>query len=143
MNSLLNQMVSRWALFFFATALAVLGAAFFFQYGLGYQPCELCLYQRYPYMLVVVVSLLAFFVRNKNDVSSRRASRGFLVIITALLLLDAFLAIHHIGVEQGYWKAFTACTGADIDFNSTKDILSQLPASSVPCDQRRTFLGRI
>lgn len=140
MKSILDFLVARWALFFLAASVFILAGAYFFQYGLGYQPCELCLYQRYPYMLVIVAAGLAYLLRHKVDISSKRAARGFLVIIIILLFLDAFLAAHHIGVEQGYWQAFTACTGIEIDPNaSPEDIFASLPEASIPCDQRRTI----
>lgn len=136
-KSLLNTLVANWALSLSLASAAILGAALFFQFGLGYQPCELCLYQRYPYVLVIVVGILAYLMRHRDDIASRRAARGFLVIMTALLFLDAGIAAHHIGVEQGYWEAYTSCVG---NVTGTASIDS-LPEISIPCDQRRTFLG--
>ena len=60
-----------------------------------------------------------------------------------LLFLEVFLAAHHIGVEQGFWQAFTACVGIDIDPSATTEeylrLLSEIQV--IACDQRRTFLG--
>ncbi len=133
MKSILDFLVARWGLFFLAASAVILGGAYFFEYALGYQPCELCLYQRYPYMLIIVASTLAYFMRHKTDLSTKRAARGLLAIITVLFFLSAFVAAHQIGVEQGYWEAFTSCTGGD--FQS----IDQMPELSVSCDQTRTL----
>lgn len=142
MQNILNFWVQRWALFFLFAAAAILGAALFFQYVLGYQPCELCLYQRYPYLIIMVFAILAYLLRHREDIQSKRAARGFLVIILLLLIFEAFLAGHHIGVERGAWEAFTSCAGAGIDPNaSTDEIFNQLAETTVLCDERPTFLG--
>ena len=133
MKSLLNFLVARWGLFFLVASVAILGGAYFFQYALDYQPCELCLYQRYPYMLIIPIAALAYFMRNKTDISSKRAARGLLVIITLLFFLGVFVAGHQIGVEQGLWEAFTSCAGGD--FQS----IDEMPELSVSCDQTRTI----
>jgi len=143
MKSILNYWADRWGLFFFLAAVAILGAAYFFQFVMGYQPCELCLYQRYPYMIIIVISVMAYLLRHKEDIQSKRLARGFLFIILILLIFEFFLAGHHIGVEQGYWEAFTSCSGPDFDPNaSAEDLLKAMNQTEVVmCDQRRTFLG--
>lgn len=142
MQSILNFWIQRWALFFLLTSAAILGAALFFQFVLGYQPCQLCLYQRYPYLVVIGFAILAHLFRHREDIQSKRAARGFLVIILILLIFEVFLAAHHIGVEQGYWEAFTSCVGASFDPNaSPEEIFNQMPERVVLCDERRTFLG--
>jgi len=94
-------------------------------------------------MIIFVVAAIAFITRHRHDIGLKRAARGFLVIIILLLFLEVFLAAHHIGVEQGYWKAFTACAGLDIDPSATtEEYLRFLSETNVvACDQRRTFLG--
>lgn len=142
MKNFLDWIINHWALFFLAAALAILAAAYFFQFALGYQPCELCLYQRYPYMLIIPLAFLAFLMRQKTELTTKRAARGLLAVITILFFLGTFLAVHHIGVEQGYWEAFTACVGVEFDPNlSSEEAFESLPAVSVPCDARETFLG--
>ena len=38
---------------------ALLGGAYYFQYGVGLSPCELCYWQRWPHMVAIAVGLLA------------------------------------------------------------------------------------
>lgn len=134
MKSILNLLIERWGLFFLGASILILGSVYFFEFALGYQPCELCLLQRYPYMIIIPVAFLAFLMRNKTELTSKRASRGLLVIITFLFFISAFVAAHHIGVEQGLWVAFTSCGGGEA-VNS----IDQLPELSVSCDHTRTI----
>jgi len=143
MKKILEKLSENWGLSYMAASVAVLGAAYFFQYVLKYQPCELCLYQRYPYMIIFVVAAIAYFTRHRHDIALKRAARGFLIIILGLLILEVFLAAHHIGVEQGFWQAFTSCAGLDIDPGATSEEYLRFLSEQniVACDQRPTFLG--
>ncbi|HXV73608.1 MAG TPA: disulfide bond formation protein B, partial [Sphingomonadales bacterium] len=88
-RTLLDRLTSHWALVYIVAPLAILSAAWTFQYGFGYPPCELCFYQRYPYMVVAALGVVAYFTRRHPGLGTRRAARGFLVLITFLMFLDA------------------------------------------------------
>lgn len=133
MQGFLDFVTKRWGLFFMGISIIILGAAYFFEYALNYLPCELCLLQRYVYMIIILLSLIAYLMRNKTDIGTKRAARGMLFLITGMFLLNIFLAGHQIGVEMGQWKAFTSCSVTD--FTSIED----MPEVSVSCDQTRTL----
>lgn len=143
MKNIIDYLVARWALFFLVAASATLGSALFFQHVLGYAPCELCYYQRYPYMLVIAISAIAFVTRNRHDIGLKRAARGFLIMIIALLFLDAAIALFHVGVEQKWWEGLSTCT-ANFDAGATSAELLDtiLNANAIRCDEPQwTLLG--
>ena len=39
-------------------------AAYFIQYVLGHQPCNLCLIERIPYILTIIIIILSFIFKN-------------------------------------------------------------------------------
>lgn len=85
----------------------VLSMAYISQYGFGLKPCILCLYQRGPYALNIVLGLLAVL-------ASFRYPRltTLIIYITALsFLTGAAIAGFHVGVEQEWWKGLPACGG--------------------------------
>ena len=61
-------------------SIALLGGAYAFQYIGGLAPCELCYYQRYPYMATIAVGLIGTWV----VVASRgsRSSKSFVAALT-------------------------------------------------------------
>ena len=112
---------------------AMLGAALVFQYGLGLFPCELCLYQRYPYVAVIVVGGLGALLL--RDSATPRLPAILLGGVCALLFAaTAGIAAFHVGVEQGWWAGTEACAGGDLD---TSDIEAMrqaiLAAPAVRC----------
>jgi disulfide bond formation protein DsbB len=134
-RTLLDTLTAHWALTFVAASLGLLGAAWTFQYGFGYVPCELCLTQRYPYMLIAALGAVAYFTRRHPNLGARRAARGFIILITLLFFLDAVIALYHVGVEQAWWQGPTACTvpfSGAMTYEEMREAI--LTAAPVRCD---------
>lgn len=103
---------------------ALLLGAFGFQ-ALGYAPCQMCLWQRYPHALAAGLGALAFVV-----------PLPILLVFGALAAFStAGIGAFHAGVEQGWWPGPTACSGGDIGSLSTDDLMNQIMnAPLVRCD---------
>ena len=109
-------------------AAVLLGTAFTFQ-RFGYPPCELCWWQRYPYMAVVAVSLIAAAVKTLPQ-------KLILLLLSALFLTDAGIAGFHVGVEQRWWEGLEGCSGFvkyTDDINATLQAIMDAPL--VKCDE--------
>jgi disulfide bond formation protein DsbB len=111
-----------------ALGVVVLGTVLASQYLGGLQPCELCLYQRWPWAAAIALGLLAGLLRPLR--------RGLVLLAGIVILLGGALAVYHAGVEYQWWPGFTACTSA-ISFGtgnaaSLRDQL--LAAPVVRCD---------
>jgi disulfide bond formation protein DsbB len=110
--------------------LAVLGGALAFQYLGRLAPCELCLYERWPYDAAAVLALLAL-VRG-----GRRFSRIALVLAGLIFLAGAGLAFYHVGVERHWFAGPAACTAPALNAKSEAALEAQLLATPVVrCDQ--------
>jgi disulfide bond formation protein DsbB len=109
---------------------ALVGGALLFQYVGGLQPCELCLYQRWPYYIVIVLSALAL-------AAGRRGMTAAVTGIAALaFLIGAGLAFYHVGVEQHWFAGPGACTGVSAAGGSIEDFRARLMAQQpVRCDE--------
>ena len=114
----------------FLASIALVGGALLFQYVGGLQPCELCLYQRWPYYIAIVLTLAALLL-------GRRPATLALVALCALLFLaNAVLAFYHVGVEQHWFAGPSACTGTLSSANSLADFKARLMAQQpVRCDE--------
>jgi len=113
--------------------LGPLGYALYSQQFLGLEPCELCLYQRVPF---VVMAFAGFAVW--GGIMVRKA-----VALGALAFaIGGAIAVYHVGVEQHWW-ASAVCDGGAQGAFTTQDLLAGLnQAAEKPCDQIDwTFLG--
>ncbi|MBT4739766.1 MAG: disulfide bond formation protein B [Rhodospirillaceae bacterium] len=117
-------------------ALAALGTAWIAQYGFGLFPCELCLYQRLPYIGVLALSILA--ATPMVDPGARRLA----VYVAAILFATtAGIAFFHVGVEQEWWNSTCAPTGSQaFSFDEVRSALRS-PGQPACNDIPFTFLG--
>ena len=111
-----NKLALKGILVFSILALSI---AYFIQYILGHKPCNLCLIERYPYLVVVVLISLLFTI-NKFE-------KPILLIVLLSFIFGVVVSFYHIGIEQGFFNESFVC-----DLNSTKsnltkeDLLKQL-----------------
>ena len=109
---------------------AVVGGALLFQYVGKVAPCELCLYQRWPYYAAIPLSLVALLA------GRRQATLGLLALCALLFVAGGGLAFYHVGVEQHWFAGPTACTGTVSANGSVEDYTRQLLATPpVRCDE--------
>jgi disulfide bond formation protein DsbB len=101
------------------------------QYGFGLKPCDLCHFQRVPYIAALILGLLILLLAKKGKPKAAAA----LVFLCALVFAaGSGLGFYHAGVEQHWWRSFLE--GCKIDFGSGGDLLSQIESSAaVPCDR--------
>ena len=87
-----------------ASALA-LTAAFISQYVFDLPPCDLCIYQRYPYVIAIALCLVTLM-------PAIQPYTAWALILSALILLfNSGIATYHVGVEQHWWIGPEGCTG--------------------------------
>ena len=119
------------ALAIFVVAAAGLGGAWGLQ-SLGYEPCELCLKQRYAYYAALPLALAAFLAADANG----RAARFLLALLALIFAANAALAFYHTGVEFQWWAGPADCSGAYQGAGNMGDFVKQLQTIRVVrCDE--------
>lgn len=106
-------------------SLALLLGAFVFQ-ALGYAPCKMCLWQRWPHAAAFLIGLAALWL-----------PLMILPLLGALAALTtALIGIYHTGVERDWWQGPTTCTSGSIDGLSADQLFDQiLGAPLIRCDE--------
>lgn len=121
-------MTARRRLIALATAgsAALLLAAWGFQYVGGLAPCKMCIWQRYPHGVAVVVGLVALALP---------AQRLLPILGAGAASVTAGIGLYHAGVEQGWWQGPSSCTSSDISGLSPQQLMDQIMAAPlVRCD---------
>ena len=99
-------------------------SAYLIEYGLGHKPCKLCLYQRYPYYISILL-LTSIFLLKKNI-------KIHYLILSVVSLLGAIIAFYHFGIEQGFFNEAAVCETK----NFSHQILSSLFMKSLVQEAR-------
>jgi disulfide bond formation protein DsbB len=113
---------------------ALLGGALISQYGFGLYPCEMCIWQRWPHLVAIILALPALMLRPK-------AWSMPLVVAAALAILTSgLIGGFHAGVEYHWWEGFTSCS---TNLAAGGDMLdSIMNAPLIRCDVAQwTLLG--
>ncbi|WP_073125972.1 disulfide bond formation protein B [Palleronia salina] len=105
---------------------ALLGGAYIFQ-ALGYAPCQMCLWQRWPHMVAIALGVSALFLARLPV-----AIAGALAALTT-----ALIGVYHTGVERDWWEGPSSCSGGgDITGLTGADLLStDVLDKVVMCDE--------
>jgi len=124
-----------------AIAAATLAGAWFIQLVLDIRPCPLCLEQRYAYYLLIPIAALIALAAARD--APRAALVAGLAIVALATLGNAGLGTYHAGVEWGFWKGPTECTGPVGNLGSAGSLLQRLDSVKVVrCDEVQwKFLG--
>ncbi len=101
-------------------------SAFFIEYVLGHQPCNLCLIERIPYLLSIVI-IMSIFLIKKNQ--------KFLVLLLILIFIFSFaISLYHFGIEQNFFQESSVCGVKSLTESVTKeDLLKQLSEKTISC----------
>ncbi|WP_027573315.1 disulfide bond formation protein B [Bradyrhizobium sp. WSM1743] len=122
-------------------ATVTIAGAWFFQLVLEILPCPLCLEQRYAYYLAIPLGALTAIAARSG--APRPLLLAGLAILVLATLANAGLGAYHSGVEWGFWKGPTDCSGPVVNLGSAADLLSKLDTVKVVrCDEVQwRFLG--
>ena len=101
-------------------------SAFFIEYILGHQPCNLCLIERIPYGLSIMIIMAIFLIRKNQK---------FLVMLLILTFIFSFaISFYHFGIEQGFFQESSVCGVKSLTEIITKeDLLKQLSEKTISC----------
>ena len=110
----------------FIISVVALASAFFIEHLLGHQPCNLCILERIPYLLAIIIILLNYkFIH---------LEKHFFLLLTLIFVAATILSIYHLGIEQGLIKESLVCDLKNSsNLLSKEDILEQLREKNVNC----------
>ena len=110
----------------FIISIVALASAFFIEYILGHQPCNLCILERIPYLLAIIIIMLNYkFIH---------IEKHLILLLILIFLAATILSLYHLGIEQGFIEESLVCdlkNGSNL--LSKEDILRQLQEKNVSC----------
>ena len=123
---MLKQTNNIFLIVIFAVISLTILSALIIQYWLGHEPCKLCLYQRIPYFLAILLIIKIFFFKKYEKIT--------LLILTLIFVGSTALAFYHFGIEQGFFSESLACTAPDLSKTLSKEqLLEQLKQNNISC----------
>ena len=110
----------------FLFSLIALISAFFIEHVLGHQPCNLCLIERIPYGLSIMIIIVIFLIK-KNQ-------KFFVLLLIFTFIFSFAISFYHFGIEQGFFQESSVCGVKSLTESVTKeDLLNQLSEKTISC----------
>ncbi len=121
-----NLKVTTYLKIIFLVSLISIISAYFIEYVLGHQPCNLCLVERIPYGLALILIVLNY-VFGKNDY--------FIILLLILTFIFSFIiSLYHFGIEQGFFEESAVCGLKNAsEIISKEELLKQLQERIISC----------
>ena len=100
--------------------------AYFVQYVLGHQPCNLCLIERIPYISVIIITSSTLFLKKFERLS--------MIFLSLIFFLATIISLYHFGIEQGFIKESLVCDlGFENNILTKEALLKQLTEQAISC----------
>ena len=112
-----DQNIKKFYIIILTLSFFSLIAALYVEYILGFKPCILCIYQRIPYAIAILISLIAFFIGNRNIL---------LIILGLTFIASVLVSGYHVSIEKGIIEPLFSCTGENIKVLDKDEILKSL-----------------
>ena len=110
----------------FLISITSLISAYFIEYILGHQPCNLCLIERVPYTLSIILLILNYIFKSNE--------KFIILLLIIIFAFSSIISIYHFGIEQEFFNESAVCGVKNASEIITKDeILVQLQQKTVSC----------
>ena len=123
---MLNLKVESYLKLIFIISLISIISAYFIEYILGHQPCNLCLIERIPYGISIILIISNYLFKNNE--------RFIIILLIITFLFSLMISLYHFGIEQGFFEESTVCGLKNAtDIISKEELLKQLQEKTISC----------
>ena len=123
---MLNLNKKKFLLLTFLISLFALISAYFIEYILGHQPCNLCMIERIPYVIALIIITINY--------KFNHLEKYLILLLVFVFLASTLISLYHLGIEQGFIKESLVCDLKNSSkILSKEEILQQLQQKIVSC----------
>ena len=109
----------------FLLSFVTLFLAYVIQYVLGFQPCNLCIIERIPYALSLII-LILIYIFKKDEVF-------YSVLLLLVFAFSILISFYHFGIEQGLISESSVCASYVTDLTTKDQILKSFEEIRISC----------
>ena len=116
-------------------SIIALSFAYFVEYVLNYKPCNLCLIERLPYFLAIIIIFLGIFLN--------RFEKIIFISLGLIFASATILSLYHVGIEKGFFEESLVCiSNNEMNILNKEDLLKEFQKTVVSCkDVEFTLFG--
>ena len=120
-----NLKKENYLLILFILSIFVLVTAFIIEYGFGYQPCNLCLIERIPYGLAILILILNY--------NFKKDQTFFSILLILVFSFSIIISVYHFGIEEGLIEESKVCASKSLNLLTKEEVLKSLEELNISC----------
>ncbi len=121
----MTRVLNQSALLATMGSIGLLLGAFIFQEVFGFEPCTLCIWQRWPHAIIPLVFLFSIVFPHQI----------WFLTCSLVMVISSLLAGYHVGVEQDWWEGLASCSTSDTGLSTEMILDFSEEISVVMCDE--------
>ena len=131
MNNILNKYIA----INISISVVILFIVYVLQYFFGMAPCDMCINERYPYFIVIILGIVSYGIKSNTKVVEIVTNLIFAIIY----FIGLIYSVYHVGIERKYWIGSSNCSSKinTLDIETLSSQLMEMPI--IRCDEP-TFL---
>ena len=123
---MVNLKIESYLKIIFIISLISIISAYFIEYILGHKPCNLCLIERIPYAVSIILIISNYFFKNNE--------RFIIILLMLTFVFSLIISFYHFGIEQGFFKESAVCGIKNTtEIISKEELLKQLQEKTISC----------
>ncbi len=123
---MLNLKIQTYFKFILSISLISLISAYYIEYILGHQPCNLCLIERIPYVISAFLICISLVLK--------KIEKFFVLLLIIIFFISVLISFYHFGIEQSLFNESAICGLENSKEIITKEeILKQLSEKTISC----------
>tara|TARA_Y100000590_G_scaffold469701_1_gene659178 strand:+ start:5714 stop:6193 length:480 start_codon:yes stop_codon:yes gene_type:complete len=118
-----------WILIIFIIALIAIAVALIAENFFDMLPCEMCLYQRYTYYILIILSMIFLLLKKYN-------SQTFYLLAELILIIGLIISLWHFGIENSWLQGPSGCSSSIANMSGISELRQQiLNAPIINCNE--------
>jgi disulfide bond formation protein DsbB len=120
----MKRILNSWLIIVFVLSIFAIASALFAEFVLDLTPCKMCLKQRHPYYLIILLIILFNFFKQTRNI-------WLYVFIQIFLIYGLFYSIWHIGIENKILSGPASCSGTLSQTDSIQNLKQQIANQAI------------
>ena len=123
MSQIKNKLILNLVL---VISIVILIAAYFIEHILKYEPCNLCLIERLPYIISIIIITICFFLKKFEKIT--------FLLLALIFISGIFLSFYHVGIEKGFFEESFLCNlNNESNILTKENLLKELQKKVISC----------
>ena len=131
----MNNILEKYIAINISISVVILFIVYVLQYFFGMAPCDMCINERYPYFIVIILGTVSYGIKSNTKVVEIITNLIFAIIY----FIGLIYSVYHVGIERKYWIGSSNCSSKinTLDIETLSSQLMEMPI--IRCDEP-TFL---